>query len=210
MSLIYPALGIDYNAIDVLSIENDFTVSTAILYFITVAIIPAIFEELFFRKGLIDISEKFGKVFAVIMSALIFGLAHMNLGQFIFAFCLGIMFGIIYIQTKDIKLTMILHFINNGYATILEILYAANLLNENVFATIETVLLIIYAIIVVGIISVYINKNKANIKLQMKNLKENSKSIGEYKYILYDYTFLISLVLIICCFAVNENMLRSF
>jgi hypothetical protein len=105
---------------------------------------------------------------------------------------------------------MILHFINNGYATILEILYTANVLNENVFATIETVLLIIYAIIVVGIISVYINKNKANIKLQMKNLKENSKSIGEYKYILYDYTFLISLVLIICCFAVNENMLRSF
>jgi membrane protease YdiL (CAAX protease family) len=210
MSLIYPALGIDYNAIDTLSIEDDFTLPTVILYFIEVAIVPAIFEELFFRKALIDISEKFGKVFAVIMSALIFGLAHMNLGQFIFAFCLGIMFGIIYIKTKDIKLTMILHFINNGYAAVTEILYTANLLNENVFAIIETVLLIIYAIIVVGIISTYINKNKANIKLQLKYLKESSNSIGEYKYILCDYTFLISLVLIICFFAVSENMLRSF
>jgi ABC-2 type transport system permease protein len=45
MSLIYPALGIDYNAIDTLSIEEDFSSSTAILYIIALSIVPAIFEE---------------------------------------------------------------------------------------------------------------------------------------------------------------------
>ena len=77
-----------------------------------------IFEELFFRKAVIDFSLKYGKKFALIFSALLFGILHMNLSQGLFAFIVGIIFGAIYLYTKDIKFTMFIHFINNGFAVL--------------------------------------------------------------------------------------------
>ena len=43
------------------------------MYIIVTALIPAIFEELFFRKGIINISKKYGEIFAILISAVIFG-----------------------------------------------------------------------------------------------------------------------------------------
>ena len=47
-----------------------------ILIFVTgMALVPAIFEELFFRKWILNASKKYRKLFAVVFSALLFGLA---------------------------------------------------------------------------------------------------------------------------------------
>ena len=78
-----------------------------------VVIAAPIMEELLFRKFIIDRTSKYGEGVAIVLSGLMFGLFHGNLGQFSYAFFLGIFFGFIYIKTRNIVYTIILHTIVN-------------------------------------------------------------------------------------------------
>lgn len=190
--------GINYTMDTVLNFETDNSILTNIFLFVTLAIQPAIFEELLFRKSLIDFSKKFGVGFAVIVSSIFFGLIHMNSMQSIFAFLVGLLFGIIYIKTGNIKLTILLHLLNNGYSSLLMIFsnnqLIVKLINIWVIAAIVFGFLIFLKFIIT-------NKNKIKIKKIDKNKLE------EYKFIFFDYTFIVSLVVICLLFSVTENML---
>ena len=72
-------------------------------------IIGPVAEELFFRKAMIDRLSKFHPTDAILFSALLFGLIHGNLTQFLYAFPLGILLGIIYYHTQNIGYTILLH-----------------------------------------------------------------------------------------------------
>ena len=204
LSYLFSKIGLDYNVVELVETEGKFSLLTAILYIVTIALVPAIFEELFFRKALIDFSKKYGKVFAIIISAIIFGLAHMNLSQFIFAFLLGIIFGTIYVYSNDIKLTILLHFLNNGYVALFTVLLTNGIIGENF---VEKFNLIVFIISVIVLIVATINFIKNN-KEGLKKIKFKKENISEYKYILLDFTLLISLTLVICCFALTEKLLR--
>ncbi len=84
-------------------------------------IVAPIFEELIFRKLVLDRVGSFGEAPAVLCSALLFGLAHQNAGQFFLAFLLGLLFARIYLHTGKIVYTMLLHFMINLTATFDEI-----------------------------------------------------------------------------------------
>ena len=73
------------------------------------SIVAPIAEELFFRKALIDRLSQFHPMDAILFSALLFGLIHGNLTQFLYAFPIGVVFGIIYWRTKNIGYTILLH-----------------------------------------------------------------------------------------------------
>ncbi len=75
---------------------------------ITVVCAP-IAEELLFRKLLIDRTVKYGEGTAVVLSGLMFGLFHGNLNQFVYAFFLGAFFGFIYVKTRNVLHTVLLH-----------------------------------------------------------------------------------------------------
>ena len=200
--VIYPMLGLDYDMTSLFNISSNSPLITKIISFITLAIIPGIFEELLFRKGLIDLLKPHGKKFAIILSALIFALVHLNISQGFFAFGVGLVFGIIYLLTDDIKLTMIIHTINNGLAAISVILP-------------ESALLVISSIIIVLIIIGVYYLVKAIIKFRLwKKLKPDWLAIkynlsSKYKYLLYDFAFDVSLILIIVLSMLTENSLKS-
>lgn len=78
-----------------------------------ISIIGPIFEEIFFRKFLIDRTIKYGARVSIILSAVIFGFFHGNINQLFYAFLLGGFFAYIYIKTGKIIYTMILHIIVN-------------------------------------------------------------------------------------------------
>lgn len=90
------------------------------MWLVTVVVAP-IFEELVFRKFVLDRVGDQGEGIAVLSSALIFGLAHQNAGQFFLAFFLGLLFARIYLRTGKIVYTMLLHFMINMSATLDEI-----------------------------------------------------------------------------------------
>lgn len=74
-----------------------------------VVIIAPIFEEFVFRKLLIDRVAKYGERNAVVLSGIMFGLFHMNIYQFFYAFGIGIVFAYVYLKTRKLTYSIILH-----------------------------------------------------------------------------------------------------
>lgn len=85
-------------------------------------ILAPIFEELVFRKFIIDRTAKYGEGVAIFVSALSFGLFHGNLNQFAYAFCLGLFWGFLYVKTRKIKYTIWLHMVINFMGSVLPLL----------------------------------------------------------------------------------------
>ncbi|MDU2489746.1 MAG: CPBP family intramembrane glutamic endopeptidase [Clostridium celatum] len=85
-----------------------------VILLIETCIIAPIFEEVLYRgillKGLIN---KYNSKRAIVYSALIFGIAHLNIPQGINAFLLGLILGTVFYYTRSIYLCMIMHFVNN-------------------------------------------------------------------------------------------------
>ena len=84
-----------------------------IYFVIVVAIFPALFEELFFRKLLIDNFIGAGKLFAVLFSGVLFALYHVSLAQLVYQLVYGAVLGLLYIKSKNILPCVIAHFTNN-------------------------------------------------------------------------------------------------
>ena len=85
-------------------------------------ILGPVVEELIFRKLTIDRTIGYGEKTAIIFSALMFGLFHGNLTQFLFATSVGIFLGYVYCKTGKILLTMILHILINSIGSLLMLL----------------------------------------------------------------------------------------
>lgn len=81
--------------------------------FILICIIPPVCEELMFRKTLSDGFSTLGAINAALLSGAIFSLSHLNPAQTIYQFILGFILALIYIRTKDILITIIVHIVNN-------------------------------------------------------------------------------------------------
>ena len=91
------------------------------LNFLCVSIFAPIFEEWLCRgmvlRGLLDRGVK--SIWAILFSAVFFGLIHLNIWQMLPAILLGAIFGYVYWKTRSLKLTMLMHFTNNTLALVL-------------------------------------------------------------------------------------------
>ncbi len=78
------------------------------------ALLPPLMEELLFRKILFNRLRALGDTSAVLLSALAFSLFHTNLYQALYAFVVGMIFGVIVLLTGSIRDTILLHMCING------------------------------------------------------------------------------------------------
>ena len=78
-----------------------------------------IMEELLFRKLLLDRVSVFGDRTAILLSGVVFGLAHGNFYQFFYAFGLGSIFAWVYLRTRRIRFSILLHVLINFCGSIL-------------------------------------------------------------------------------------------
>ena len=87
---------------------------------LTVAIVGPIAEELVFREGVCGYLARNGAKpwKAIWVSAVLFGIIHMNPAQVVVAMIIGIILGVIYIKTGNVVLTSIIHILNNSIALI--------------------------------------------------------------------------------------------
>lgn len=101
-------------------IMSGLTGGSLILSFISVSIFAPLFEEWLCRgvvlRGLLT---KMKPGTAIAISAAFFAVLHMNPWQALPAFLLGLVFGYVYYKTGSLKLTMLMHFVNNTLALIL-------------------------------------------------------------------------------------------
>ena len=120
------------------------------LNLVLISVIGPIFEEIFFRKLLIDRTIKYGAWVSMILSALIFGLFHGNISQFFYAFLLGGFFAYVYIKTGKIIYTITLHIIVNLMGSVVSVFVVekVNAIISNTYGMGDLAIVIIYVLII--------------------------------------------------------------
>ena len=101
--------------------ENDFFAMSRNLFgILSVAVMAPVVEEFLFRGAIEGHLLRQGKKpwTAIFISALVFGLIHINPAQVPFAFAIGLVFGWLYYRTGSMMPGILGHFINNSIACI--------------------------------------------------------------------------------------------
>lgn len=142
VSRIFPKIVTDYSQYEsMLNVDNIF------MAIFLIALLPAVAEELLFRGVIFNSFNKRYKVsIAIFISALLFGVYHMNWIQGIFAFFMGLTLAYGYYKTGSIFPSIIIHFINNAFSVISDKL---GILDFNM-PLVTQICIIFLAIILVG------------------------------------------------------------
>lgn len=83
------------------------------------AVVPAIFEELFFRGFLYSGYKKArGACFSIIMTGILFGFFHTNIQQIVYAVFFGFLLAVLREVTGSMWAGVIFHFVNNGWSLV--------------------------------------------------------------------------------------------
>lgn len=196
--------GLENKAVEtILDIEGLDNLFNQILFVLSIAVIPGIFEELLFRKGLINLTKDFGDKFAILFSALVFAVCHLNVTQGIFAFLMGLVLGTLYVKTGNMKYNMLLHTLNNAYAAICTILITCEAYTiALVFNYIVIAIIILGGLVCIKELFRKISTKEKLITIEGKAFPDN------IKYMLTDYTFIIGIILLTLAFGVTESMLK--
>ena len=89
-----------------------------VLMFISTAIIPAFVEELLFRGVVLSSIRPYSEGGAILISAILFGFMHQTPFQLFYATAIGVILGIIRVQTGSIWIGVLVHFFNNFLSVI--------------------------------------------------------------------------------------------
>ena len=103
-----------------------------ILSIIVIAAMPAFAEEIMFRSFVARGLRKFGIICALLVSSLIFALAHSSLLQLVHQIFLAMVLMTIYFATKSIYASMIVHFFNNFIALTVNFIMLKTTGSENI------------------------------------------------------------------------------
>lgn len=143
------------------------------MYFLYAAFMGPLVEELVMRGGIAYRLQKYGKVFSIIFSAIVFGFFHMNFVQGVFAFLVGIMLAYIAIE-YSFGWAVFFHILNNfGFNLILGT-FMTSMVGEAQAETISLTIMSIAAIASVVLLGMYR-------KQIIQYVQENCTAKGTYK-----------------------------
>ncbi len=122
----------DTYADQVMMLANMKSIADYFISLLMIAILPALFEELLFRGTLQQLLIGWFKKphVAIFVTSFLFSLIHFSYFGFLPRLALGLMLGYIFYFSKNIWLSMLMHFINNGVA--ITALYFATSKGEDV------------------------------------------------------------------------------
>ncbi len=202
LGIILEKLGLNYDIVEKTNMYSGGSVFEKILFFIQLAVLPAIFEELYVRGAVLTFSRKYGDKFAIIASAILFSLIHLNISQSIFAFLMGILLAVLVVKTKSIIPSMIIHFLNNGY----EALYL--ILEGNTMAIgVLNIVFLILSIVGVALIVYLVVKNRSTLLKKKNNGVPKVSFNKSVLYIFSDYSFIVSVILVCLMMVLTQKML---
>lgn len=100
------------------SIINIKTFGGYIISIFLIALLPAVFEETFFRGGLQNLLTRILKKpwVAILITSLIFSVIHLSYYGFLARVCLGVVLGLIFYFSRSLWLSIAAHFFNNAIA----------------------------------------------------------------------------------------------
>lgn len=195
---IFQSFGIDYNV--------DFGPNPTgffgfCLVFISTVLTPAFVEEFICRGLILGSLRKFGDGFAIIVSAILFGLMHGNFQQIPFAFLVGLVLGFIVVKSGSLWVAVGVHAFNNFISVAFD--YFFNGVSDTAQNMIYAFVLVIC--LLTGIIAVFLlRKSDSNFyKIEKSNTELSEKQ--KYKWF-----FKSAPIVIFIIFALLESMMFFF
>ena len=126
------------------------------LYYLTVAVLPALAEEFAFRGVIMGSLRKYSDAMALLVSSAAFALMHGNFVQIPFTFCCGLVFGFIVLKTNSLLPAIIIHFLNNALSVTTDVLYAYRPISVNLTNILSNSLLLVLVIASIFLMRRYI------------------------------------------------------
>ena len=159
------------------------------LTFIATAIVPALVEEFACRGIILGSLRKYGDGFAVICSAILFGLMHGNFQQIPFAFLVGIALGYIVVKTNTIWIAVVVHFFNNAVSVVFQYL------TQNISEMSQNIIFTIYLLgcLLLSVVSIYLLRDR-EYAYKIKTAKTYSNKKQIYKWFFSAPTIIIFIV----------------
>lgn len=160
---------IGYSAME--SIEAASGGSTTFSMFLYASFVAPVVEELVYRGFVFRSLRKYGKMFAIVTSAIVFGVMHANLPQMAFAMAVG--FVLAYVTEEySIKWAIVLHIVNNFVFAEL-ISFAGTLFGEAVGEFLNGA--VIFGFFVAGCVVLIKNREKV-----VAYFRKNKEDTGKY------------------------------
>ena len=94
---------------------------TLIVRLLSLTFVASIFEELLFRGVIMQALRRYGDVFALVMSSVLFALTHQNMVQAPNAFVAGLVLGYFTFRTGTLIVPIVMHLVNNTFAGLIGI-----------------------------------------------------------------------------------------
>ncbi len=165
-----------------------------VLNYIWMVLIAPVYEEILFRGGLLGTLKKHGNWFAVIVSGILFGLAHLNIAQMLYATALGILLGMMYVRSGSVVPCIIAHIAINFLGITIATFYSAN--NLAVLGILALVVIAaIIAGIVLGIITLVSHRDKLRLGASDTQLSRRGRFEVLLRSPLFVLMFIFSLAL---------------
>lgn len=112
------------------------------LYYLTVAVLPALVEEFAFRGVIMGSLRRHSDALALLTSSAAFALMHGNFVQIPFTFCCGLVFGYLAIRTNSLLPAILVHFLNNALSVTYDVLIAYGVVSPSVYSIVYAALII--------------------------------------------------------------------
>lgn len=185
---IFERLGFEYN---VSKTEDPVGVWGFLLTFLATAIVPALVEEFAFRGIVLGMLRKYGETFAIVVSAITFGIMHGNFEQMPFAALVGLVLGYICVKTGSIWTSVAVHSVNNAIAVIFSYLTLSSGQNtQNLIYMLYLSLSILVAIIGICLLS---KQGRDVFSLQKSETAAAEKQ--KYKWFFTSWVIIVFIVL---------------
>ena len=136
-------------------------------------LIAPIFEEILFRGALLKNLSRYGNWFAVITSAVLFGLAHGNIAQMLYATALGIALGMVFVKAGSVIPCIIMHFSINFLGITISTFFS-----KDTMGVVALLGMLVLAALIAGVVLIIITLVNYRDKLKLGN-SCNTLSRGE-------------------------------
>ena len=137
----------------------------SIIFVLYLGVMAPVVEEFIFRGFIGYRLERYGKVFTILFTALIFSLFHANITQEVFTFMAGIVFAYVAIE-YGFQWAVVVHMMNNFIFAVVVDIYVAQMMNFGDFSIVQLLDLVGFIILVLVVIlkwkdiKEYINVNR--------------------------------------------------
>ena len=125
--------------------------TSSIIFVLYLGVMAPVVEEFIFRGFIGYRLERYGKVFTILFTALIFSLFHANITQEVFTFMAGIVFAYVAIE-YGFQWAVVVHMMNNFIFAVVVDIYLAQMINLGAFSIVQLLDLVGFIILVLVVI----------------------------------------------------------